>query len=149
MAMAQQPRQALALRLHWALAAMRPGVEVDWALGPEWGWCHHPRGPREFRFAGHHHPLNECGEALSRTIPRQLRSCGGVHFSLIKRAEAVVRVVRVIRQEHEVLGVVLERVVPPSLQQEDKDSRTIHNHKIKTVKNWKQNEGKHAAILSF
>ncbi len=82
----------------------------------------------EFRFAGHQHPLDECGEALSRTVPRQLRSCGGVQSSLIKRAEAVVRVVRVIRQEHEVLGVVLERAVP-LLQQEDEDSRIIHNTK--------------------
>ncbi len=74
--------------------------------------------------------FDECGEALSRTVPGQLRSCGGVQSSLIKRAEAVVRVVRVIRQEHEVLGVVLERTVP-LLQQEDEDSRIIHNKKQK------------------
>ncbi len=47
MAMAQRPWQALALCLRWALAAPRRRVEVDWALGPEWGWCHHPRCPQK------------------------------------------------------------------------------------------------------
>ncbi len=51
----------------------------------------------EFRFAGHQHPLDESGEALSRTIPGQLLTCGGVKSSSVERAEAVVRVVRVIR----------------------------------------------------
>ncbi len=44
----------------------------------------------------------------------------------VKRAEAVVRVVRVIGQEHKVLVVVLERAVA-LLQQEDEDSRIVHN----------------------
>ncbi len=38
----------------------------------------------------------ECSEALSRTIPGQLRLCGVVQSSSAESAEAVVRVVRVI-----------------------------------------------------
>ncbi len=85
----------------------------------------------EFRLAGHQHPLDECGEALSRTVPGQLLSCGGVQSSYIKRAKAAVRVARVSRQENEILGVVLKRAVP-LLQQEDEDCRIIHKSKIKT-----------------
>ncbi len=124
MAMAQRPRQALALRLRWARAAPRCGVVVDWALGPEGAGVIIRDVHGEFRFAGHQHPLDKSGEALSRTIPGQLLTCGGVKSSSVERAEAVVRVVRVIRQEHKILGVVLERAVP-LLQQEDEDCR-IH-----------------------
>ncbi len=83
----------------------------------------------ESRSAGHQHPLDECGEALSRTIPGQLLLCVVVKSSLVERAEAVVRVVRVIHQEHEILSVVLERAVP-LLQQEDEDSGIIKKCKL-------------------
>ncbi len=39
-------------------------------------------------------------------------NCGGGQSSLIKQAEAAVRVAHVIRQENKIIGVVLERVVP-------------------------------------
>ncbi len=74
-------------------------------------------------------PLDECGEAHSRTIPGQLLLCGVVKSSLVERAEAVVQVVRVIHQEQEILSVVLERAVP-LLQQEDEDSGIIKKFKL-------------------
>ncbi len=51
---------------------------------------------------GHQHPLNEGGKSLSRTVPRQLRSCGGVQSSLIKQAEAAVQVVCKVDEKHKV-----------------------------------------------
>ncbi len=88
------------------------------------------------RGAGHQHPVNEGGEAISRTVPGQLRSCGGVKSSLIEWAETVVRVVCEVGEEHKVFSVVLKRVIP-LLQQEDEDGRVIDNIKRKNFQNRK------------
>ncbi|XP_016411245.1 trace amine-associated receptor 13c-like [Sinocyclocheilus rhinocerous] len=71
--MARRSRRALALRLRWALTdAPHSGMMVGWALGLELGW----RVPNQRRIVTHQQPFYKGGEALSRTIPEQLRSCG-------------------------------------------------------------------------
>ncbi len=111
------PDRAGGVEWLWAGLCVRSGagVVVCKVRGEQW-------------FAGHHHPINEGSEALSRTLPGQLRSCGSVKSSMIEWAEAVVRVVCEVGEEHKVFSVILKRVVP-LLQQEDEDGRVIQNKK--------------------